>query len=186
MALADVSRIINLTPDHLAAGIADLIEELQGLPSRPAIERARVASVLIDACKGVLATERAVALAEATSGPRSVSAAEVGRQLGISGAAVSAALRDHLRDAARQPGGCEYCRVQPSEDFGAGCQDTVAHAYCGHCRTCLLCGRYWQQESRSSARWGYQETVAETEARLASEDAADPEYAELRWGFGDE
>lgn len=84
-------------------------------------------------------------------------------------------------DLAGSPGTgqCEFCRVDPSEAVDYGCDATAIHGYCGHCRVCKLCGRYWRQPSRSKAVWGYQQTPAEREAALEAANAADPEYAAL-------
>lgn len=64
------------------ATLPDLIAALNDLERADPIDRARRCPDLIEAAKGVLARERAAAMAEAVDG--GMSQAEVGRRLGMS------------------------------------------------------------------------------------------------------
>lgn len=82
-------------PLNRPSTLADLISALAALADLPPVERARACPDLIDAAKGVLARERAAAMAEATA-PGGMSKAELARQLGISRSKVGEAITDYL------------------------------------------------------------------------------------------
>jgi hypothetical protein len=76
--------------------IEEHVADLLALTDLPPIKRAARAAELIEQSKAVLALVRSVAIAEARG---TASAAEIGRELGISGQAVGKADRVLLREA---------------------------------------------------------------------------------------
>lgn len=77
-----------MTTQELAAAIA-------ALPAMKPAERALAAKGLMEVARGVLAAERAAAMAEATTGPGAVSRAELARLLGVNRKQVTQAIADH-------------------------------------------------------------------------------------------
>lgn len=95
----------------------------------------------------------------------------------ISEAVAEKLERDEMSNREQtQPGACQYCQVAPSEGFAGGCEDPAGHGYCGHCRTCLLCGRYRVRTSAQNAVWDAAGRRAQVAEILADEDS---EYAKL-------
>lgn len=72
----------------------ELAEAIAALPAMEPVGRAVACAELMRVARGVLAAERAAAMAEAT-GPGGVSRAELARALGVNRKQVTQAIADH-------------------------------------------------------------------------------------------
>lgn len=100
--------------DRVEAGLEDLVTAIAALAATEPVERARQAKGLIDRSKAVLSRTRRAAIAEALRGGRTYE--QLAAELGVSAAAINAAVTAYVADGGTAPSG----RARPGRPLQDG------------------------------------------------------------------